>query len=238
MKKYFYSNGNEDHGPYTLNELRYGKISDVISEDTLIWAEGSLVRRRAAEVIELNKVSVNVTPGVSQSHDPEKADEKEEFIPPPLPKEVEKELDNPERQSEFVSPPMPEEDGNIFILSNLVTVYRKSFTLKGRATRLEFWGFQLFYWLFLVIGFFFSLSAMSVVFFIISIPAMFSIQVRRLHDVGWSGWWLLLNMIPTVGSVFLLIVYCFDSTPGSNSYDTRGLQNKGRVSPVFVSEFD
>ena len=242
MEKYFYSNGDEDHGPFTLTDLKYGRHADAILNDTLIWVEGSLTRTRAAEVIELNKVSVNVSPNISQSsvmsNHPVKADEKVEFMPPPLPKELQEESDKPEMQSQSAPPPIPQEAANIFIISNLVTIYRQSFTLKGRTSRSEFWSFQLFYWLFLVVGFFFFGGVVLAAFIIVSIPAMFSIQVRRLHDADWSGWWLLLNLIPTLGSIFLLIVYCFGSTPGSNIYGAGQRPDKERVPPVFVSEFD
>ena len=235
MEKYFYSNGDEDHGPFTLTDLKYGRHAEAILNDTLIWVEGSLTRTRAAEVIELNKVSVKGSPNISQSNEPVKSEEKVEFIPPPIPKELPEESDI---QSQFMPPPIPQEATNIFIISNLVTIYRKSFTLEGRASRSEFWGFQLFYCLFLVVGFFFFTGVVLAAFFILSLPAMFSIQVRRLHDVDWSGWWLLLSLIPTLGTIFLLIVYCFGSTPGSNNYGVGQRPDKERVPPVFVSEFD
>ena len=51
----------------------------------------------------------------------------------------------------------------------------------------------------------------------LAIP-IWAVTVRRLHDIGLSGWWSLLSCIPYVGSVVLLIMCCMDSKPGSNKY--------------------
>ncbi len=43
----------------------------------------------------------------------------------------------------------------------------------------------------------------SVVFFL----PLWSLQVRRLHDINMSGWWILLNLT-VVGSIVLFLFYC------------------------------
>lgn len=55
----------------------------------------------------------------------------------------------------------------------------------------------------------------SVLLFVYSIAILIpglAVSVRRLHDVGKSGWFYLLNMIPYLGSIILLVFYCMDST--------------------------
>ncbi|UFS82102.1 DUF805 domain-containing protein [Rhizobium favelukesii] len=42
--------------------------------------------------------------------------------------------------------------------------------------------------------------------------------MRRLHDIGRSGWWLLVGIIPLVGWIVLLVWYLGRGTPGSNEY--------------------
>jgi len=42
--------------------------------------------------------------------------------------------------------------------------------------------------------------------------------VRRLHDTGKSGWWLLIVLVPIVGPIVLLVFYVLDSQPGANEY--------------------
>ena len=45
-----------------------------------------------------------------------------------------------------------------------------------------------------------------------------ALAVRRLHDTGRSGWWMLLGFIPLIGWIVLLIFFVTDSQPGSNPY--------------------
>jgi uncharacterized membrane protein YhaH (DUF805 family) len=49
-----------------------------------------------------------------------------------------------------------------------------------------------------------------------AIPSI-TVTVRRLHDIGKSGWWYLLNFIP-LGGLFVLVWTCFGSEPGSNDF--------------------
>jgi len=44
------------------------------------------------------------------------------------------------------------------------------------------------------------------------------VSVRRLHDVGKSGWMLLIGLIPLVGAIWLLVLMVTDSVPGENQY--------------------
>ena len=52
---------------------------------------------------------------------------------------------------------------------------------------------------------------------IIFIPAL-SLQVRRLHDTGKSGWFLLISFVPMIGGILLFVFMVLDSTPGANKY--------------------
>jgi len=49
------------------------------------------------------------------------------------------------------------------------------------------------------------------------IPGL-AVAVRRLHDVGKSGWMLLIAFIPIIGTIGLLILMVLDSKPGENQY--------------------
>lgn len=44
------------------------------------------------------------------------------------------------------------------------------------------------------------------------------IGVQRLHDIGWSGWLLLLNLVPVVGGVFALLMLVVPGTAEANRY--------------------
>ena len=44
------------------------------------------------------------------------------------------------------------------------------------------------------------------------------VSVRRLHDVGKSGWFLLVSLIPVAGIIWLIVVLCTDGTVGDNKH--------------------
>lgn len=45
-----------------------------------------------------------------------------------------------------------------------------------------------------------------------------AVSVRRLHDTGRSGWWLLISLIPLIGAIVLLVFMVLDGTPGQNQH--------------------
>lgn len=49
------------------------------------------------------------------------------------------------------------------------------------------------------------------------LPAL-GLAVRRLHDTGRSGWWILIGLVPLIGGIVLLVFYVLDSQPGTNQY--------------------
>ena len=49
------------------------------------------------------------------------------------------------------------------------------------------------------------------------IPSI-AVSVRRLHDIGKSGWFILIALIPAIGAIILLIFMVTDSNPGDNQY--------------------
>lgn len=94
---------------------------------------------------------------------------------------------------------------------------------EGRARRKEYWMFTLFNLIFailaMVIG---GLLETGAVFYFIYVLATLipnlSVSVRRLHDVGKSGWMYLVAIIPLVGFIWLLVLFVTDSQPGDNEY--------------------
>ncbi len=49
------------------------------------------------------------------------------------------------------------------------------------------------------------------------IPSL-AVLVRRLHDVGKSGGWFFISLIPLIGGIWLFVLLCTDGNPGDNSY--------------------
>lgn len=98
----------------------------------------------------------------------------------------------------------------------------------GRARRSEYWWFFLFTSLLTLVASFVD-SALgiadelgngpvgAVAGLAILLPSL-AVGVRRLHDTGRSGWWLLIGLIPLLGQIVLLVFFVQDSQPGSNQH--------------------
>ena len=107
----------------------------------------------------------------------------------------------------------------------------------GRASRQEYWMFILFNMIFAIIamvadnilGTTFTVgsgnyeASMGYVWvyllytFGIIIPCL-AVLVRRLHDIGKSGWFLLVCLIPIIGSIWVLVLMCTDGDNAENAY--------------------
>lgn len=88
--------------------------------------------------------------------------------------------------------------------------FKKYVDFQGRARRSEYWYFYLFYVLVLFVASFVSDALMNLVVLGFALPLISSL-VRRMHDVGKSGWFML---IPIYG----LILAITDSQPGPNQW--------------------
>lgn len=118
-----------------------------------------------------------------------------------------------------------------------IKAFRQYADFSGRASRQEFWMFVLFHLLFamawaLVAGLLtgllgdsfnqesrlmFMYKLIAIYYAVTTVPAM-AVGVRRLHDTGRSGWWMLIGLVPLVGSIWLIVLMCSDDNPGDNRY--------------------
>ena len=105
------------------------------------------------------------------------------------------------------------------------TCFSKYFVFKGRASRSEYWWFQLIVTPSFVISDF-TETDISYLFLGIAlvtlIPAI-SVGVRRLHDTNRSGFFLLIGFIPFIGGLILLFFLIPDGTKGKNKYGANPL---------------
>ena len=100
------------------------------------------------------------------------------------------------------------------------TCFQKSFTLQGRASRSEYWWFTLFMIL-AQFGLFFIDSMLGTPLSIIllgALPAGFCVVVRRLHDLGKSGWYYLFILIPLIGALIILYWFVSEGEDNANMY--------------------
>jgi len=106
----------------------------------------------------------------------------------------------------------------------MIAPLRKYADFSGRARRREFWMFYLFFVLVnmichlvvLPLGTFGSIFSLLVAL-VLLIPVL-AVGVRRLHDIGKSGAWILLIFAPPVGTIILLVFFCTEGTFGQNQY--------------------
>lgn len=118
-------------------------------------------------------------------------------------------------------------------------VYSNYVNFQGRARRSEYWWFYLFY---IIVAVVFQVIMTTVsesfggllylVFVLGSFLPMLAVSVRRLHDTGKSGWWVLLGLIPILGAIVLIIFYVGDSQPGANKYGPNPKGVDGEPAPV------
>ena len=102
-------------------------------------------------------------------------------------------------------------------------VLKKYVEFNGRARRKEYWMFCLFNVVISVVlalidssgvtgGMLGGLYSLAVL-----LPAL-GVTIRRLHDIGKSGWWLLIILIPIIGAIVLLVFMVIDSQLEENQY--------------------
>jgi len=122
-------------------------------------------------------------------------------------------------------------------LDSISTCFSKYITFSGRATRSEFWWFVLF----LLVGqmiagaadsaifgdkvvimggmeFSYTAGYFGNIFALVTFLPAWAVEVRRLHDTGRSGWWILLWLIPLIGFIILLIWLIGKGSEGDNAY--------------------
>ena len=113
----------------------------------------------------------------------------------------------------------------------------------GRARRKEYWMFVLFNIIFAVVamildnvlglaskeygyGPIYGLYALAVF-----LPGL-AVSVRRLHDIGKSGWWLLIALIPIVGAIMLIIWDVREGERGDNRFGPDPKSGEGMAATV------
>jgi uncharacterized membrane protein YhaH (DUF805 family) len=112
----------------------------------------------------------------------------------------------------------------------MVTGKHKILSLEGRLGRINYAAWSL---LILIVGGFVVNAVAPMVEYLVGpsisllimslcyLAASVVVGVRRLHDIDWSGWLILLSAIPYVGPVFALVMLFKPGTPGNNRFGTQ-----------------
>lgn len=131
---------------------------------------------------------------------------------------------------------------------------KRYFDFKGRSRRKEYWSWVLFVVIFYFvlmyldaalglggtatgyaeggsIGFNMTGGLLTILFLLATFIPGLAVSVRRLHDVGKSGWMLLIALVPLIGAIYLIYQYVQPGTTGPNAYgpDPKGAANADQV---------
>ncbi|QXP67815.1 DUF805 domain-containing protein [Polaribacter sp. AHE13PA] len=115
----------------------------------------------------------------------------------------------------------------------------------GRARREEYWMFTLFNAIIsIVISVVFAgigialesplLTGLSYIYTLAVLVPSLAVLVRRLHDTGKSGWFILIGLIPLIGAIWLLVILCTDSVSGANKWgeNPKGIGNNAAINEI------
>ena len=110
-----------------------------------------------------------------------------------------------------------------------LTVLKKYAVFSGRARRKEYWMYVLFNFIFAVIAIILDnvlgLASKEIgygpiygLYVLATLIPSLAVSVRRLHDIGKSGWYLLVGIIPLIGGIWLLVLMATAGDMGENEY--------------------
>lgn len=194
-----YAIGSEQKGPFSVEQLTALASAGAINANTLVWSQ------KLTNWEPLGRTELASLLGISP------------LDPPPL--AFAQEL--PQGAMASQSPP-------VTTFSQAISAcFAKYAVFSGRANRPEYWWFYLFGILASIaasvidIAAFGAHSQIQPIFSIVTLGLLLpnlAVSVRRLHDTGRSGWWLLIVLVPIAGWIALIVFFCQKGSPGRNIY--------------------
>ena len=88
---------------------------------------------------------------------------------------------------------------------------------RGRVSRKKFWMFVLISAIISILLIFINIGIFFVYSVLVILPSL-GVTARRLHDTNRSAWFLLLELVPIIGGIYILILCAEEGTPGENNY--------------------
>ena len=118
-------------------------------------------------------------------------------------------------------------------------VWQKWLDFSGRATRSEYWLFVIMNYvvLFALMGILIAMEGAAaygeseelgpafwiyIVFIVSTLIPQLAVSVRRLHDSGHSGMWILIKVVPGLGGIVLFVLLVLNSEKRDNQYGPYG----------------
>lgn len=116
-------------------------------------------------------------------------------------------------------------------MDSFVSMVKNYTKFSGRTSRKDFWMAYLFYLIFcipvgIVGGILTAITGIETISSVVSgiyglafmIP-MLAMEIRRLHDIGKSGWWFFISFVPCIGWIWLIVLLATPGVQGPNEYD-------------------
>ena len=110
-------------------------------------------------------------------------------------------------------------------------MFSKYAVFTGRTSRADFWWAVLGYFLLsMVVGLVVGViggsgegaanfaTILSAIWYLGTILPALGLEIRRLHDINKSGWWVLISLVPFVGSIILIVFLCLPAVNEGNNY--------------------
>ncbi|MEJ6390351.1 DUF805 domain-containing protein [Gymnodinialimonas ulvae] len=101
-------------------------------------------------------------------------------------------------------------------------VFANYANFSGRARRSEFWWWTLFAFILAIVAQIIDAAiGIPILYVVVSLGLLIpniAVSVRRMHDIGRSGWWVLIFLIPIVNIIMLLVWFTQRGTVGPNEF--------------------
>ena len=107
-------------------------------------------------------------------------------------------------------------------VESIQTCYKKFFDFSGRASKSEYWWFQLYNAIIYVLSFVFQgdLVLLLSILIIVNLIPVYAVGVRRIHDSDKSGWLVLISLIPLIG-LYIFVLLLQDGSKGKNRFGVK-----------------
>src|SRR6056297_2650671 len=102
-------------------------------------------------------------------------------------------------------------------ISYYLEVLKEYDEFRGRVSRKKFWMFVLISTIISILLIFINIGIFLVYSLLVLLPSL-EVTARRLHDTNRSAWFLLLELVPIIGGIYILILCAEEGTPSENEY--------------------
>lgn len=109
---------------------------------------------------------------------------------------------------------------NVTFLDAIKRFYANYTNFNGCATRAEYWYVVLFMFIVEVVLACFGKvgQGLTGLFCLANLIPGIAISIRRMHDIGKSGWWILISLIPIIGTIWYLVLGVTPTKEFDNPY--------------------